>query len=130
MHVRKRRDGVTCALVTAMAVNLLLPRLASAADDLSMLIMDAFTITDRGTVLTGQIKSGSVSVGDTVCVPLTNGDTAARKVDSIDVSRETVERAEEGQNVAVLVQLIDKDLVEEEALLHSDCELAGDDDEI
>ena len=128
MDGHKRRYGVTWALAMAMAANLLFPRPVGAAEDFSMLIMDAFTITDRGTVLTGQIKSGSVSVGDTVCVPLTNGETAARKVGSLEMRREILERAEKGQIVGVLVQLIDRKLVGKAALLHSDCEFVGEDD--
>ena len=127
MSDRNRSKGIIAAV--AIAASSLVTGQVSAGDDFSMLIMDAFTITDRGTVLTGQIKSGSLSVGDTVCVPLTNGETAARKVDSLEMRREILARAEKGQIVGVLVQLIDRKLVEKEALLHNDCELAGEDDE-
>jgi len=97
---------------------------AGAEDGFSMKIMDAFAITGRGTVLTGQVASGSLAVGDTVCVPLQDGAVAARSVDGIEMFRKLLDRAEKGQMVGILVQ-VDNKLVEKGATLHSDCE-AGD----
>lgn len=103
-----------------------LPALGAASDleveEFSMSIMDVFTITGRGTVLTGQVKSGTIVVGDTVCIPLSNGETAARTVDGIEMFRKLLDRAEKGQMVGVLIQ-VDKKLVEKGALMHGDCEL-------
>lgn len=96
---------------------------ASADETFSMQIMDAFSITGRGTVLTGQVASGAVVVGDPVCVPLQNGETAARKVDGIEMFRKVLDRAEKGQMVGILVQ-VDKKQVEKGAMLHGDCEPA------
>jgi len=93
---------------------------ASTDDGFSMKIMDAFSITGRGTVLTGQVASGSLAVGDPICVPLQNGETAARYVDGIEMFRRVFERAEKGQMVGILVQ-VDNKLVEIGALLHSNC---------
>lgn len=102
------------------------PVLASAADmeegEFSMSIMDVFTIRDQGTILTGQVLSGSLVVGDVVCIPLNNGETAARTVEGIEMFRKFLDRAEKGQAVGVLVQ-IDKKLVEKGALLNPGCEL-------
>jgi len=89
--------------------------------EFSMGIMDVFSITGRGVVMTGQVASGSIVVGDQVCIPLTNGETAARTVDGIEIFRKLLDRAEKGQMVGLLVQ-IDKDLVEKGALLHRNCE--------
>jgi len=96
---------------------------ADADDEFSMKIMDAFAITGRGTVLTGQVASGSLEVGDTVCVPLQDGQTAAHTVDGIEMFRKLLERAEKGQMVGILVQ-VDNKLVEKGALLHNNCEAA------
>lgn len=118
----------SCSRVTGVLILLLfnLPFGAQAGvnDDFSMKIMDAFAITGRGTVLTGQVASGSLEVGDTVCVPMQNGETAAQTVDGIEMFRKLLERAEKGQMVGILVQ-VDNKLVEKGAMLHSDCE-AGD----
>lgn len=97
---------------------------AGADDGFSMKIMDAFAITGRGTVLTGQVASGSLAVGDTVCVPLQDGGIAARTVDGIEMFRKLLERAEKGQMVGILVQVDNKQVAKGD-LLHSDCE-AGD----
>jgi translation elongation factor EF-Tu-like GTPase len=97
---------------------------AVADNGFSMKIMDVFAIAGRGTVLTGQVATGSVTVGDTVCVPLQNGETAALGVDGIEMFRKVLERAEQGQMVGILVH-VDKKQVEKGALLHGDCE-AGD----
>jgi translation elongation factor EF-Tu-like GTPase len=87
-----------------------------------MNIMDVFTITDRGTVLTGQVKSGSISTGDTVCIPLKDGDVAARTVNGIERFRKILDHAEKGQMVGLLVE-VDKKQVKKGELLHDDCEL-------
>lgn len=94
---------------------------AGADDEFSMKIMDVFNITDRGTVLTGKVDTGFVVVGDSVCVPLTNGETAARTIDGIEMFRKLVERAEKGQWVGLMVQ-VDKNLVEKGALMQGGCE--------
>lgn len=41
---------------------------AAASGDFSMPISDAFTITGGGVVVTGQVASGAVAVGDGLCV--------------------------------------------------------------
>jgi len=111
-------------ILTLLLSNLPFSAHADTHDEFSMKIMDAFAITGRGTVLTGQVASGSLAVGDTVCVPLQDGEIAARSVAGIEMFRKLLDRAEKGQMVGILVQ-VDNKLVEKGALLHSDCE-AGD----
>ncbi len=93
------------------------------AEAFSMKIMDAFTVTERGTVLTGQVATGSLVAGDTVCVPLNSGETVGRKVDAIELFRKVLERAEAGKMVGILVQNIDSKAVKLQDDLHTDCEL-------
>ena len=57
-----------------------------------MLIMDVFTISGKGVVVTGQVKSGAASVGDTVCV----SGGAPMAVDGIELRRETPDTLKEG----------------------------------
>lgn len=45
----------------------------SAAGSFQMVVQDVFTITGRGTVVTGTIDSGTVSVGDRVTVATVGG---------------------------------------------------------
>ena len=113
----------TAGMLALLLFNLSFSAQAGADDGFSMKIMDAFAITGRGTVLTGQVATGSLEVGDTVCVPLQDGETAAQTVDGIEMFRKLLERAEKGQMVGILVQ-VDNKLVEKGALLHSDCEAA------
>lgn len=122
MHLNNFKSGIRFATAFAsLLICLPTGARASAEEGFSMQIMDAFSITGRGTVLTGQVASGAVVVGDPVCVPLQNGGTAALNVDGIEMFRKVLERAEKGQMVGILVQ-VDKTLVEKGALLHSDCE--------
>lgn len=116
-----RITSVFASLVFTVSVG----SLASADDGFTMQVMDAFAITGRGTVLTGKVKSGSIVVGDPVCIPLNNGETVARFVDGIEMFRKVLERAEEGQMVGLLLQ-VDKDMVEKGEVLHSNCEPEGD----
>ena len=85
----------------------------------SMPIQDSFKITGRGTVLTGKISSGTLSVGYTVCVPLQSG---ARTVTGIESFRKLLEKAETGVNVGVLVGEVDSKQVKVKAVLNGNCE--------
>jgi elongation factor Tu len=121
MHLKILKSRArTAALFTSLVIGLSFGPQAVAEDGFSMKIMDVFTITGRGTVLTGQVASGSLTVGEQVCVPLQDGETAARNVDGIEMFRKMLERAEKGQMVGILVQ-VDKKQVEKGALLHTDC---------
>lgn len=65
-----------------------------------MTIEDVFTITGRGTVVTGKITSGNVSVGDTVLL-----DGFRRiKVAGIEMFRKTTKSATAGENVGILLE--------------------------
>jgi elongation factor Tu len=113
----------TAGMLALLSFHLSISANAVADDGFSMKIMDVFTITGRGTVLTGQVASGSLTVGDTVCVPLQGDEIAARTVEGIEMFRKLLDRAEKGQMVGILID-IDKKLVEKGALLHGDCEPA------
>jgi hypothetical protein len=68
-----------------------------------MTIMDAFSISGRGTVVTGRISSGSITVGDSVCIPMEADSQRPAKVEGIEVFRQLRERAAAGEDVGVLV---------------------------
>jgi elongation factor Tu len=68
-----------------------------------MPIEDVFSITGRGTVVTGRIEQGRVSVGDTVeIVGLTN--TASTTVTGVEMFRKLLDDAQAGDNVGVLLR--------------------------
>ena len=76
-----------------------------------MTIQDVFAIRGRGTVVTGQVESGMLQVGDAVRVE-TQSDTIETIVTSIEMFRRSVEQAEAGEHVGVFLHDIAKDDVQ------------------
>ena len=76
-----------------------------------MPIEDVFSITGRGTVVTGRIEQGKVSVGDTIeMVGLT--DTSSTTVTGVEMFRKLLDDAQAGDNVGVLLRGTKKEEVE------------------
>jgi len=98
------------------------PALDGDKEPYSMQVYDAFAITGRGTVILGRINSGVVTVGDTACVPLTNGEVMPRTVTAIERSRQIIDQAEEGQTVGLLVAELKSSLVAKGEILDGNCE--------
>jgi elongation factor Tu len=68
-----------------------------------MPIEDVFSITGRGTVVTGRIEQGKVSVQDTIeIVGLTT--TASTTVTGVEMFRKLLDDAQAGDNVGVLLR--------------------------
>jgi len=76
-----------------------------------MAIEDVFSITGRGTVATGRIERGMVSVGDAVeLVGLK--ETKATTVTGIEMFQKTLEQGMAGDNVGILIRGIQKTEIE------------------
>ena len=76
-----------------------------------MPIEDVFSITGRGTVVTGRIEGGKVHVGDTVeIVGLT--DTTSTTVTGVEMFRKLLDQGQAGDNVGVLLRGTKKEEVE------------------
>ena len=76
-----------------------------------MPIEDVFSITGRGTVVTGRIEGGRVHVGDTVeIVGLTN--TTSTTVTGVEMFRKLLDEGMAGDNVGVLLRGTKKEDVE------------------
>jgi len=76
-----------------------------------MAIEDVFSITGRGTVATGRIERGMVSVGDSVeLVGLK--DTKATTVTGIEMFQKTLDQGMAGDNVGILIRGIQKTEIE------------------
>ena len=72
-----------------------------------MAVEDFFSITGRGTVATGRIERGMVSVGDTVeLVGLK--DTKSTTVTGIEMFQKTLDQGMAGDNVGILIRGIQK----------------------
>lgn len=76
-----------------------------------MPIEDVFTITGRGTVVTGRIERGKVNVGDEVEI-IGLGDTRKTTVTGIEMFRKMLDEGLAGDNVGALLRGIDKTTVE------------------
>lgn len=119
MNVARLTQAISICLFAGLGVT-------SHADakntEFSMQISDSFRITGRGTVLTGKIASGTLTVGDTVCVPMQSGETLTRTVDGIESFRKLLEKAEAGTNVGVLVANVDSKEVKLKTELNGNCQ--------
>jgi len=68
-----------------------------------------FTITDRGTVVTGKIILGSVSTLNNVCIVCAKtGETKESVVTSIEIEHKITETAKEGENPGLLLKEINR----------------------
>lgn len=72
-----------------------------------MTVQDVFSIRNRGTVVTGQIESGTLKVGDEIQIQ-GGGTTIKTVVTAIEVFRKQLEQAQAGDNVGVLLREIEK----------------------
>jgi len=76
-----------------------------------MPIEDVFSITGRGTVVTGRVEQGKVAVGEEVeIVGLT--DTSKTTVTGVEMFRKLLDEGQAGDNVGVLLRGTKKDEVE------------------
>jgi elongation factor Tu len=76
-----------------------------------MSIEDVFSITGRGTVVTGRIEQGVVKVGDEVEI-VGLRPTRSTTCTGVEMFRKLLDRGEAGDNVGVLLRGIDKDDVQ------------------
>lgn len=74
-----------------------------AAGPFRMTVQDVFTITGRGTVATGQIETGSVTVGQQVRVTRAGADQGTSTVTGVEMFRKKLDTASAGANVGLLL---------------------------
>lgn len=77
-----------------------------------MPIEDIFTITGRGTVVTGRVERGVVKLGDEVEIVGMRPEVLKSVVTGIEMFRKTLDQGIAGDNIGVLLRGIDKDEVE------------------
>ncbi|TKJ45884.1 elongation factor Tu [Candidatus Aerophobetes bacterium Ae_b3b] len=75
-------------------------------------IEDIFTITGRGTVVTGRVERGKVSLGDSIEIVGMSEKTRKAVVTGVEMFRKTLDEAQAGDNIGVLLRGIEKDEVE------------------
>ena len=76
-----------------------------------MPVEDVFTITGRGTVVTGRVERGSVKVGDNVEI-VGIKETQNSVVTGVEMFRKLLDYAEAGDNIGVLLRGINRDQVQ------------------
>ncbi len=77
-----------------------------------MPIEDVFTITGRGTVVTGRIEQGIVKVGDKMELVGIKDETQDTVVTGVEMFRKMLDEGQAGDNVGLLLRGIDREAVE------------------
>jgi elongation factor Tu len=77
-----------------------------------MPIEDVFSITGRGTVVTGRVERGVITVGETVEIIGMQEEKQTTTVTGVEMFRKLLDRGEAGDNVGLLLRGTDKDDVE------------------
>ncbi|MDY3133261.1 MAG: elongation factor Tu [Campylobacter lanienae] len=107
-------DGEWSAKIMALmdAVDSYIPTPVRDTDkDFLMPIEDVFSISGRGTVVTGRIEKGIVKVGDTIEI-VGIRDTQTTTVTGVEMFRKEMDQGEAGDNVGVLLRGTKKEEVE------------------
>lgn len=71
-------------------------------------VQDVFTITGRGTVITGRVESGTVSVGEAVTLERMDGSRRQVVVTGIEMFRKMKDTAAAGENVGLLLRKVER----------------------
>ncbi len=94
------------------AVDTAIPTPARPIDQPFLLpIEDVFSISGRGTVVTGRVERGVVNIGDEIEI-VGIRDTKKTTCTGVEMFRKLLDRGEAGDNVGVLLRGIDRDGVE------------------
>ncbi len=98
-------------LIKAMDDHIDVPPRATDKDFL-MSIEDIFTITGRGTVVTGQIETGVINKDDPVEIVGMQDEKMKSTVTGVEMFRKILDKGEAGDNVGLLLRGIEKDQVQ------------------
>ena len=77
-----------------------------------MAVEDVFTITGKGTVVTGRIERGTINLNDTVQIIGLNDEIKTTVITGIEMFRQTLDTAKAGDNVGLLLKDIERSEVE------------------
>jgi elongation factor Tu len=111
--IGERKDiGEDSIRALMAAVDSYIPTPARAVDQpFLMPIEDVFSISGRGTVVTGRVERGVINVGDEVEI-VGIRDTKKSVCTGVEMFRKLLDRGEAGDNVGILLRGIDRDGVE------------------
>ncbi len=109
------RDCAACAPIWELmdAVDAYIPTPERDIDKTFLMpIEDVFTITGRGTVVTGRVERGQVKVGDAVSIVGLMDEPKNTVVTGVEMFRKLLDFAEAGDNIGALLRGIDRKEVE------------------
>jgi elongation factor Tu len=106
-------DGEKAVLELMEAVDSYIPTPERDVDKpFLMPVEDVFSITGRGTVVTGRIERGVVNVGEQMDILGIHDEKQSTVVTGVEMFRKLLDRGEAGDNVGLLLRGIDKEAVE------------------
>lgn len=73
----------------------------------------SFTITGRGTVVTGTIESGTLQVGHQVAIERAGQVVAVSRIEAIERTRKMIDSAQAGETVGVLLHGVSRTEVQQ-----------------
>ncbi|MFI3329167.1 MAG: elongation factor Tu [bacterium] len=76
-----------------------------------MPVEDVFTITGRGTVATGRVERGIITVGETIEI-IGIKDTQSTVVTGVEMFRKLLDKAEAGDNIGVLLRGVSREQIQ------------------
>jgi elongation factor Tu len=79
--------------------------------DFLMPVEDVFSISGRGTVVTGRIEKGTIKIGETIEI-VGFGDTKTTTVTGVEMFRKEMDQGQAGDNCGILLRGIKKEEVE------------------
>ena len=104
--------GEKSVLALMEAVDTFIPQPDRPVDQpFLMPIEDVFSISGRGTVVTGRVETGIVNVGDEVEI-VGIKDTSKTTVTGVEMFRKLLDRGEAGDNIGALIRGVGRDDVE------------------
>ena len=104
--------GVPAIEALMKAVDEFIPTPERAIDkDFLMPIEDVFSISGRGTVVTGRVESGVINVGDEIAI-VGIRDTQVTTCTGVEMFRKLLDRGEAGDNIGALVRGLKREDVE------------------
>ncbi|NGM45111.1 elongation factor Tu [Rhodobacter sp. SGA-6-6] len=111
--IGERKDiGEDSVRALLKAVDEYIPTPARAVDQpFLMPIEDVFSISGRGTVVTGRVERGVINVGDEVEI-VGIRDTKKSVCTGVEMFRKLLDRGEAGDNIGALLRGVDRDGVE------------------
>ncbi|GAB5494916.1 MAG: elongation factor Tu [Phototrophicaceae bacterium] len=106
-------DGVASVAALMEAVDTYIPTPERAIDrPFLMPIEDVFSITGRGTVVTGRVERGQIKVGDPVELVGMQEEKITSTVTGVEMFRKLLDSAQAGDNAGVLLRGVDKEAAE------------------